>query len=266
MRSLLVATLLGILLMVGACTLDVAAPSGADSPPALPTTASPGPAQGVAPTVTLALLPVAPGAPTLAPATKEVEGGAPDQWPPVVEMVHHAFAQELGLEDGEVSVVAADQCEWPDDCLGAALPGEACGGGRVVGYRVVLELAGERYTYHTDEAGALVRPVMPEGLGEAETLLLWTREDATGCAMAMVSETRAEFGPCSGLALRGMLTPAQQTTVRDWVARFAPFEAQTPAGYVQLAGRGAVQATPDEQRQVAEWAARVGQEIWQGQN
>lgn len=269
-RSTLLAMFLGMLLVLSACTLEVAAPpsaEGAAAPPAAPlaTPAQPGlpPAMPTTAPGSQAALPAAP-TPALTP--QPVNGGAPGQWPPVVEMVQGAFAQELGLQLGEVRVVAAEPATWPDDCLGAALPGEACGGGPVTGYRIVLELAGERYTYHTDEAGALVRPVMPEGLSEAETLLLWTREDATGCAMAMVSETRAEFGPCSGLALRAALTPAQQAIVRDWVTRLAPFEAQTPAGYLQVVGRGTAQPTPEEQQQIAEWVSGVSQALWQGGN
>lgn len=264
MRSVLIMMFLGMLLMLGACTLDVAAPAeggGMSAPPA--TTMPPG-VPPTMPSATLAAQLTLPAAPTSAPALPPAPEAAPTQLPPVVEMVQDAFAQELGLQMDEVQVVAAEPAHWPDDCLGAALPGEACGGGQVSGYRIVLELAGERYTYHTDEAGALVRPVMPEGLSEAETLLLWTREDAAGCAMAMVSATRAEFGPCSGLALRAALTPNQQAIVREWVTRLAPFEAQTPAGYVQVAGRGTAQPTPEEQRQIAEWISSVSQAVWQG--
>jgi len=256
MRSLWLAMFLGMLLTLSACTLDVAAPPEEGGVALLPATPTPSAAPGPQPA-----LPLAP-----TPTPQPADGGAPGQPPPVVEMVQDAFAQELGLQRDEVKVVEAEPATWPDDCLGAALPGEACGGGPVSGYRIVLELAGERYTYHADEAGALVRPVMPEGLGEGETLLLWTREDANGCAMAMVSEVRAEFGPCSGLALRAALTPEQRAIVRDWVTRLAPFEAQTPAGYVQVAGRGAAQPTPEEQRQIAEWVSSVSQAVWQGGN
>lgn len=265
MRPLWIVASLLLLLAPCGCTLDT---GGAFSDGVTaPTASTAGAAQSSAPLVnpTAAPPPIAAPAtaPVVAPPTQAAAGGAGGAWPAAAQTVQSVFCRELGLEPSQVTIAAVERGEWPDQCLGTALPGEVCGGGRVVGYRITLQVAGERYIYHTDEGGALVRPVMPDNMGQDETLLLWTRDDGAGCAMAMLSASRVEFGPCSGLALRGPLTPEQQATLQGWIARFIPFEAQTPAGFVQLAGRGRVQATPEEQRQLAEWASRVGQEMWQ---
>ena len=48
--------------------------------------------------------------------------------------------------------------------------------------------------------------------------------------------------------------PTRYELLLNLVATLAPFEAETPAGFVRFAGRGARDATPAEQRQLAELA------------
>jgi hypothetical protein len=174
------------------------------------------------------------------------------------DAVRAALAGEVGLAPESVAIDAVEPGRWPNDCLGLPLPGEVCRPGPISGYRVVLRIAGEPYPYRIDGTGALLRAEPAPRLTADEVLLLWTREDAGGCAMAMIAATRAEFGPCSGSTLRGALTIAQRETLRGWVERYAPFEAMTELGFVQLMGRGGDPASPEALLELAAWASQLG--------
>jgi hypothetical protein len=52
--------------------------------------------------------------------------------------------------------------------------------------------------------------------------------------------------------------------LREFVARYAPFEAETPAGKVLFSGQGEISAGPSEQRMLAEWARLAAQEAAAG--
>ncbi len=257
-------------LILGMLVLAMAVLAGCGvEPPAPAPTAAPQPIVTLAATRTAAPAARSPGAqssgaqtpapqaPTSALSAASTTSVTP-AWPPVASAVQGAFAREIGLEIQEVEIVAAEPMRWADSCLGLALPGEACQQGEVAGLRVTLQVGAEPYVYHVDASGELMRAADAQPQGEAEPLLIWTLEDANGCAMALVGAQRVEFGPCGGATLRGALTEEQVKTLGGWVSQFAPFEAQTPAGYVNLAGRGAAIATAPQQTQIAEWARRLG--------
>jgi len=180
-------------------------------------------------------------------------------WPPAVLQVQAAFAREFGLSPEQVAIASVEPAHWPNDCLGAALPGEACGNTPVAGYRVTLRVAQEDYVYHVDESGQLVRPAVPPAIAEETPLLIWTFEDPSGCTMALVGPNEVQFGPCSGPTLRRPLSSAEKQALQAWVARYAPFESPTEAGFIQVAGQGAAQPSPEEALKMATWAKALAQ-------
>ena len=72
------------------------------------------------------------------------------------------LAAHLGVPVEEVELVAQEQVEWPNGCLGVAQAGEACTEAIVPGWRVTLAVAGQNYEVRTDETGSIVRLVPAE--------------------------------------------------------------------------------------------------------
>ncbi len=101
-------------------------------------------------------------------ATSTQNTGNPDQ-PEVVAVVIDRLRSRLGVASAEIGLVSAEQEQWPDGCLGAAEPGEMCTQAIVEGYRVILEAGGQKYEFHTNMDGSLVREVSPLG-SEGESL------------------------------------------------------------------------------------------------
>jgi len=101
------------------------------------------------------------GAATSTPAVVEatpIQGPQPTPDPAVpVQAAREALAARLGVGVDAVRVVAVERVDWPDGCLGAADPGEACILMITPGYRVTLAVQGVEYVYHTD-GGTRVRP------------------------------------------------------------------------------------------------------------
>jgi hypothetical protein len=67
------------------------------------------------------------------------------------------LATRLSAGSAHIAVVVAESVIWNDGALGCPQPGQYYTQAPVPGYRVVLELAGQRYAYHADADGAFVR-------------------------------------------------------------------------------------------------------------
>jgi len=63
--------------------------------------------------------------------------------------------ERLGVREEAIVVKAAEAVQWPDSSLGCPQPGMMYAQVITPGFRVVLEVAGQTYEYHTD-AGRLV--------------------------------------------------------------------------------------------------------------
>ena len=88
------------------------------------------------------------------PATTEGISDLPANADEVIrENMRGLLARQLQVAPGVVAVVAAAPTEWPDACLGAGAPAEACAQVVTPGYVVTLRVDGQEYTYHTDPGG-----------------------------------------------------------------------------------------------------------------
>lgn len=67
------------------------------------------------------------------------------------------LAERTGVNIAEIQVVSVQQTEWRDSCLELGQPNESCAQVMVPGYRVVLEVEGQQYVYHTDTLGEMLR-------------------------------------------------------------------------------------------------------------
>lgn len=125
-------------ILVTACGTSATPASIPTSPPRMPT---------FAPSVlpTMAASPLDPG---LSPATgKEA----------AVANSRQNLAERLGVELKAVIMVTVEAVDWPDGCLGVQTPGIMCTAVITPGYRVILEVSGKQYEYHTNESGSTVR-------------------------------------------------------------------------------------------------------------
>jgi hypothetical protein len=75
--------------------------------------------------------------------------GAPEGIPEEVwGAIMTDLAERLGVPDAEPIVVSADETTWNDGSLGCPEAGQVYTQALVDGYRIVLEVDGERFDYH----------------------------------------------------------------------------------------------------------------------
>jgi len=85
------------------------------------------------------------------------QAAAEGPYPPAVTAAIAALAGDLAVDPATIEVVAFEEVEWPDACLGAAQAGETCAGVVTPGWRVTLLAGDEAIELHTDQVGAVVR-------------------------------------------------------------------------------------------------------------
>lgn len=204
--------------------------------------------------------PVLPSDPFESRATETpgLEGGSASGggFPAAAFAAQKALAEQLALPLEVVKITNVEPVDWPDSCLGAGGPEEACLQVITPGYRVTLTVDAAEYVYHTDAQGSSVRrggkPTVSFGGEQAVPLLVWT---SPACEVLTVNSDALFFGSCNGeLRIPEYPTGELLSIARQWAETFASFEAETPAGKVVFSGIGANIATEAEQRMMAEWA------------
>lgn len=193
-------------------------------------------------------------------------GEAEAQMQATVRALRTQVAAQLQIAPEEVSVIDAEAVEWPDACLGAGSPQEGCALVVTPGYRITLAVNGHEYVYHTDRGPYWLRLVKgPEVNVGAPVITATVTVDNGSCQDAIVGSEGVAFGYC-GLALFGgkFVSPARRTTLAEFAARYAPFEAQTEGGVIRFAGDGEQIATRADQEQLAQWVTLLVMEAASG--
>lgn len=192
--------------------------------------------------------------------------GTPAQPPDApVAAATKALATAQGVTPADVKLVSAQLIEWPDGCLGIALPGVACSQIVTTGYLIVLEVNGQQYEYHTNQDGSAVRP--------GNLALTWQRIGGVGgfcdaLAVYRSGEIHAAWcKPASGAADSRLaaLGQAQQALLQGWLSNFGAVSInQTDTTGVDgmsltltLLGSGNNQPSPAEQKAMLDWAQSV---------
>ncbi len=93
------------------------------------------------------------------------------------------LASELGVAASDITVVSAEKTEFMDSCLGLGQANESCLQAITPGWIVVLDVNGQDYEVHTDEAGQQARVAMNAGSGVAAE-----PEAATATSVAYLAE------------------------------------------------------------------------------
>jgi hypothetical protein len=83
----------------------------------------------------------------------ETTGEVPQQ---ILALFRDDLARRALVKPETITVVSATEQQWPDGALGCPKPGEMYTQMIVPGYRVVLQAAGEKYAYHSDQSGKFI--------------------------------------------------------------------------------------------------------------
>jgi hypothetical protein len=80
-----------------------------------------------------------------------------------VELASQDLAERLAMSIDEIAIVSAEVVEWPDASLGCPKPGMIYAQVITPGYRLILEVGGEQYVYHSDNEGRQLIPCQDDG-------------------------------------------------------------------------------------------------------
>jgi len=209
--------------------------------------------------------------PTALPPTPTATPSPIPEPPEALQATLWQLANQFRVGMDQVHLIRWEQVDWPDGCLGIPMR-NACPQAIVPGYRIVVEVGGQEYEYHSTLPDAYpYRLLLAAGpdLGIEEPALVWEGQVEDRCrSLILAANGRAAMGPCDAphtlLPLLEAMNRPQQWG--DLVARFAPFEAETPSGWVKFQGQGPEAASPAWQRAVAAWARLVRQELQFGRS
>lgn len=179
-----------------------------------------------------------------------------------------ALAEKLALENELlISVTAVEEVQWPDSCLGIYKPDVLCAQVITPGYRVVLEANGQRYEYHTDATGrrVMLLELVKPSTGASGSDLTWQSPDKP-CQRIEITSGKMQYGSCEGPQNKGRLDGVRLVEMMNYLAEYAPFEADTLSGRIAFQGSGSLQATPAQQRALAEWTRLVLLEAQSGRS
>jgi hypothetical protein len=139
---LFVLTILTVLVgMWGVGCAGIETPAAPSDEPTMPSTSTPEPQ----PTT---------GVPT--PSAEPTVGVVPPEAQDVVALARQDLAQTLDVGQESIEVSAVEAVEWPDASLGCPQPGQMYAQVVTPGFRVVFEVRGETYVYHTDREQTVV--------------------------------------------------------------------------------------------------------------
>ena len=130
----------GVVLISMAALAACAAPSANPIVPTVP--------PKIQPTQPPSVLPTQPPSP-LSPDANTV--GTP------VAAARADLAQQLNVDPDTIVVVSNEQVDWPDACMGIQTPDVMCAQVITPGYKIILEVDGKQYEYHTNASGSVVR-------------------------------------------------------------------------------------------------------------
>lgn len=77
--------------------------------------------------------------------------------PAAVQAARTALATRLNVEASTILILAAQETEWSDSCLGLGGPAESCLAAITPGYDVLMAHEGMEYRYRTNDDGSSVR-------------------------------------------------------------------------------------------------------------
>ena len=170
-----------------------------------------------------------------------------------------AVVENLGVAVEQVKVVSTEAVDWPDSCLGIPLEGMSCTQVVTPGFRVILDVAGKRVEYRTNQDGTVILPATTAltwsrvggvaGFCDSLTIYLSGEVRATNCNTSDVVEQR----------LSEIATPEQIALMNELISTYGQvdIDASDPQGVadamtiqLQFLGQGTEQIITPQVRQV----------------
>jgi hypothetical protein len=189
----------------------------------------------------------------------------PAEVPAVVQSVRFALAGQFRLGMDDIHLLEWERVDWPNGCLGIPMR-SMCTEAIVPGYRVVLEIDGQKYEYRCDLKANMLLLAAGPAHGIEEPVVVWEGESLQ--TLLLAADGRAAVGPCDAplTPLRLAQENARPQQLAELLASFAPFDADTPSGRVSFRGYGEKAASAAWQRAVAAWAQLVQAELESGRS
>lgn len=188
----------------------------------------------------------------------------------VEESLISQLAENLGLDKKDISVVSNEEVEFPDSCLGVAMPEVMCAQAITPGRIVVLEANGIQYEYHVNADGSHVQP--------ATLALTWKREGGiAGFCDNMTVFLSGEIytTSCKGLdsrmgTLSALLSAEERDQFNTWIGTVgqAEVDASDPEGVadrmvvtLSFFGIGSGVLPADDEKALLLWAQELFQKM-----
>jgi len=200
-----------------------------------------------------------------------VEGESPSLGP-VEDAVIKQLANNLGLNEKDITVVSSTEVEFSDACLGVSMPDVMCAQVITSGRVIVLEADGVQYEYHTSVNGSRIQP--------ATLALTWKREGGIAgfCDNLTVFLSGEVYGDqCKTSDGRmktfaSLFTASEQKQFTTWVAKYGQvdLDASDPKGVADgmtvlltFYGSGDSQPSKDDGVAMFGWAQDVFQKLYE---
>jgi hypothetical protein len=84
---------------------------------------------------------------------------SPSELPAAIQAAINQLSSATGVSVQDVQILSTEQVDWPDACLGLPKAGESCAQVVTPGFRVNLQVNGQKYEFRTDKEGKIVRQV-----------------------------------------------------------------------------------------------------------
>ncbi|MBM0104410.1 hypothetical protein JM946_06615 [Steroidobacter sp. S1-65] len=95
--------------------------------------------------------------PQRAPSTDAAPTQGSGEVPPqIIAIFQDDLARRALVKPETITVASATEQQWSDGAMGCPQPGQMYTQMIVPGYRVVLQAAGDKYSYHSDRRGNFV--------------------------------------------------------------------------------------------------------------
>lgn len=184
------------------------------------------------------------------------------------------LAENLGLDEADISVVGNEPVEFPNACLGVMLQDVMCAEILTPGRVVLLEADGIQYEYHVSEDGMRIQP--------ATIALTWARDGGIAgfCDRLTVFLSGEVYGNrCMTQSdgtmgtISSLLTTAEREQFNDWISQYGEvsIDASDPMGVsdrmtvtLEFYGNGSrTSATSSDSQELMEFAQSLYQKLYE---
>jgi hypothetical protein len=191
---------------------------------------------------------------------------------PVEENVVKRLAENLGLDESEISVVSNETVEFTDACLGITMQDVNCAQVTTPGHIIILEAENIEYEYHTDRSGKRIQP--------ATLALTWKREGGIAgfCDNLMVFLSGEVYAYKCGAqsdakidTFANLLSASERKQFNTWITEFdqITLDVSDPKGVsdrmevvLELHGVGSDKPSDAEQQALIAWAQDLYQKMY----